>query len=195
MRLLRQEYRSRLPFPSPGDLPDPGIFLTRGVFLTRGIFLTRGVFLTRDLPDPGIKAASPVAPVLQADSFPAEPPGKPLGKDGMVIFKKEIGNAYLCFRTLVLTVVLFCFMDNGVFFIFSSQDVVAAEKKKQMVAEQVMIDHLSRQVLTEIHSESIRYISFLCMTSALEWSAQRFPYFLCLPHFFFPPGSLPNRNT
>ena len=145
----------------------------------------------------------------------------------------------LCFRTLVLTIVLFCFMDNGVFFIFSSQDVVAAEKKKQMVAEQVMIDHLSRQALIEIHSENIHYISFLfyffififlnfilflnftilywfCqiskwirhrspsslsyisflyMTSALEWSTQRFPYFLCLLHFFFPPDSLPNRNT
>ena len=28
-----------------------------------------------DLPDPGIEAGSPT---LQADSFPAEPPGKPL---------------------------------------------------------------------------------------------------------------------
>ena len=42
--------------------------------------------------DPGIKAASPVSPVLQADFFPAEPLGKPLGKDDMVISKKEIGN-------------------------------------------------------------------------------------------------------
>ena len=25
MRFSRQEYRSELPFPSPGDLPDPGI--------------------------------------------------------------------------------------------------------------------------------------------------------------------------
>ena len=25
MRFFRQEYRSGLPFPSPGDLPDPGI--------------------------------------------------------------------------------------------------------------------------------------------------------------------------
>ena len=25
MGFLRQEYWSRLPFPSPGDLPDPGI--------------------------------------------------------------------------------------------------------------------------------------------------------------------------
>jgi len=24
-RMLRQEYRSGLPFPSPGDFPDPGI--------------------------------------------------------------------------------------------------------------------------------------------------------------------------
>ena len=25
MEFSRQEYRSRLPFPSPGDLPDPGM--------------------------------------------------------------------------------------------------------------------------------------------------------------------------
>ena len=37
----RQEYWSGLPFPSPGDLPNPGI-----------------------------KLESPVAPVLQADSLP-----------------------------------------------------------------------------------------------------------------------------
>ena len=40
----RQEYWSGLPFPSPGDLPNPGI-----------------------------KAGSPV---LQADALPSEPPGK-----------------------------------------------------------------------------------------------------------------------
>ena len=56
MGFLRQEYWSKLPFPSPGDLPDPGM-----------------------------KAASPVSTVLQADSFPAEPLGKPLGNDDMVI--------------------------------------------------------------------------------------------------------------
>ena len=32
----------------------------------------------RDLPNPGIEPTSPVAPVLQVDSFTAEPPGKPL---------------------------------------------------------------------------------------------------------------------
>ena len=42
----RQEYRSGLPFPSPGDFPDPGI--------------------------------EPRCPVLQADSLPSEPPGKPI---------------------------------------------------------------------------------------------------------------------
>ena len=36
-----QEYWSRLPFPSPGDLPNPGV-----------------------------KASSPVSPALQADSLP-----------------------------------------------------------------------------------------------------------------------------
>lgn len=100
----------------------------------------------------------------------------------------------LCFRTLVLTIVLFCFMDNGIFFIFSSQDVVAAEKKKQMVAEQVMIDHLSRQALIEIHSESIHYISFLYMTSALEWSTQRFPYFSLFTALFFPTRLLAQQK-
>ena len=30
-----------------------------------------------DLPNPGIKPMSPVSPALQADSLPAEPPGKP----------------------------------------------------------------------------------------------------------------------
>ena len=45
MGFSRQEYRSGLPLPSPGDLPDPGI-----------------------------EAGSPV---LQADSLPSEPPGRP----------------------------------------------------------------------------------------------------------------------
>ena len=41
----RQEYRSRLPCPPPGDLPNP--------------------------------ETEPRSPTLQADSLPAEPPGKP----------------------------------------------------------------------------------------------------------------------
>ena len=41
MEFSRQEYWSGLPFPSPGDLPNPGI-----------------------------KAASPASPALQADSLP-----------------------------------------------------------------------------------------------------------------------------
>ena len=45
--ILRQEYWSGLPFPSPGDLPDPGI-------------------------EPG---STPGSPALQADSLPSEPPG------------------------------------------------------------------------------------------------------------------------
>ena len=43
MEFSRQEYWSGLPLPTPGDLPDPGI-----------------------------KPASPVSPALQADSFPTE---------------------------------------------------------------------------------------------------------------------------
>ena len=49
MEFSRQEYWSGLPCPPPGDLPDPGI-----------------------------KAGSPV---LQADSLPAEPPGNPIWSD------------------------------------------------------------------------------------------------------------------
>ena len=48
MGFFRQEYWSRLPFPSPGDLPNPGI-----------------------------EAESPLSPALQADSLPAKSLGKP----------------------------------------------------------------------------------------------------------------------
>ena len=51
MGFPRQEYWNRLPFPPPGDLLDLGI-----------------------------APASPVSPALQADSFPAEPLGKPNAK-------------------------------------------------------------------------------------------------------------------
>ena len=44
----RQEYWSGLPSPPPGDLPDPGF-----------------------------ESATPASSVLQAGSFPTEPPGKP----------------------------------------------------------------------------------------------------------------------
>ena len=49
MGFFRQEYRSGLPFSSPGDLTLPVI-----------------------------ECASPVSPALQVDSLPAEPSGNPL---------------------------------------------------------------------------------------------------------------------
>ena len=49
MGFSRQEYWSRLPFPSPGDLPDPGT-----------------------------EPVSPVDPALQADSLPLSYQGSPL---------------------------------------------------------------------------------------------------------------------
>ena len=48
MGFSRQDYWSRLPFPSPGDLPNPGI-----------------------------KTMSPVAPAQAGRFFTTEPPGKP----------------------------------------------------------------------------------------------------------------------
>ena len=53
---------SGLPFPSPGDLPNPGI-----------------------------KLASPVSPALQADSLLSEPPGEPY-KAIILQLKKRINN-------------------------------------------------------------------------------------------------------
>ena len=48
MEFSRQEYWNRLPVPPPGDLPNPGI-----------------------------KPASPVSPALAGRFFTTEPPGKP----------------------------------------------------------------------------------------------------------------------
>ena len=53
MGLPRQEYWSGLPFPPPGNLPNPEI-----------------------------ETASPSSPVLQVDSLPTDPPGKPNLKYG-----------------------------------------------------------------------------------------------------------------
>ena len=49
MGFSRQEYWSGLPYSPPGDLPDPGM-----------------------------ETVTPASPALQADSFPTEPPGKPV---------------------------------------------------------------------------------------------------------------------
>ena len=49
MGFSRQEYWSGLPYSPPGDLPDPGM-----------------------------EPVTPASPALQADSFPTEPPGKPV---------------------------------------------------------------------------------------------------------------------
>ena len=61
MGFFRQEYWSGLPFPTPGDLPDPRI-----------------------------KPTSPESPALQADSLPAEPPGKPMVDSYSTIKRNEV---------------------------------------------------------------------------------------------------------
>ena len=55
MEFSRQEYRSGLPFPSPGDLPNTGIFPTQG-------------------SNPGLLGLLSE----QESSLPLAPPGKPL---------------------------------------------------------------------------------------------------------------------
>ena len=60
----RQEYWSGLPFPSLGDLPDPGI-----------------------------RPASPVSPALQVDSLPSMPSGKPfLRTDRLITHRGQSGH-------------------------------------------------------------------------------------------------------
>ena len=54
-------------------LCDPMDYTVHGIFQTRILELVAFPF-SRDLPNPGIK---PRAPSLQAESLPAEPPGKP----------------------------------------------------------------------------------------------------------------------
>ena len=52
-----------------------------------------------DLPDPGTELASPVSPVLQADSLSTEPPGKPklsgaTTQISIPLFKKQVMGTY-----------------------------------------------------------------------------------------------------
>ena len=80
MEFSRQEYWSGLLCPPPGDLPNPGIEPTFPTLLV-GYFTIRatrevqeywsGYPPSGDLPEPG-------SPALQADSLPAELPGKPI---------------------------------------------------------------------------------------------------------------------
>ena len=65
MEFTRQEYWSRLPFPSSGDLPDPGIELGSPAHAVDG------------------------SPALQADSLPSELPWEP--RDGL---KQEIKSPF-----------------------------------------------------------------------------------------------------
>ena len=66
----RQEYWSGLPIPSPGNLPNPGI-----------------------------KPESSVAPALAGGFFTTEPPGKPLGGRGgaskLSTFSQGVGHSAL----------------------------------------------------------------------------------------------------
>ena len=61
----RQECRSGLPCPPPGDLPNPGTE-PRSPALQAGSLLSEP---PGNLPNPGIKPASPAVPALQAFSL------------------------------------------------------------------------------------------------------------------------------
>ena len=89
MEFFRPEYRSGLPFPSPGDLPNPGIeprspslqadslsAEPQGKPKNTGVG-SQPIPSPGDLPDPGIE---PVSPALQADSSPTYSKLKPKKK-------------------------------------------------------------------------------------------------------------------
>ena len=84
MEFSRPEYWNGEPYPPPGDFPtqgsNPGVPNCRQI-LTRWVtreaqeyWSWQPVPSPVDLPDPGIE---PGSPALQADSLPAELPGKP----------------------------------------------------------------------------------------------------------------------
>ena len=60
MGFRRQEYWNQLPYPSPGDLPDPGI--------------------------------KPASPALAGRFFSIEPPGKPISGDTLFIFPLSMAH-------------------------------------------------------------------------------------------------------
>ena len=68
MEFSRQEYWSRLPFPTP-----------------------------RDLPDPGIKPASPVSPALASGYFTTALPGNPIPSGYHFLINIVITNVYKYF--------------------------------------------------------------------------------------------------
>ena len=73
---FRQEYWSRLPVPSPGNLPNPGIEPRSPALQAVSLPAeTQGKpFKVYDLSNSGIE---PRSPALWADSLPAELQGKP----------------------------------------------------------------------------------------------------------------------
>ena len=87
MEFPRQEYGSGLPFPPP-----------------------------RDLPHPGIKPISPVSPVLQVDSLPAEPLEKPINQLYFNFKKKKKKEA------LVIDYCRTRFVVSGFHFYFKLHD-------------------------------------------------------------------------
>ena len=72
MEFSRQEYWSRLPYPSPEDLPDPGIE-PRSAALQADAVPSEPPGSHWDLPGSRLK---PVSPALAGGPLSPEPPGK-----------------------------------------------------------------------------------------------------------------------
>ena len=93
MGFPRQEYWSKLPFPSPGEPPDPGIELL-----------------------------SPVSPALQADSLPLAVRGNPCCPRGHslkynchCLFPKIYLKLIICLPKYYITVNIYTMRDAGLF--------------------------------------------------------------------------------
>ena len=103
IRFSRQEYWSGLPCPPPGDLPNPGF-----------------------------KPTSPMAPTLQADSLPRSHLGKPTREqcispthsDGTVLFASKDGPCHTMIGTIPKPEVRGCLWMNLSFVQFSAPSLL-----------------------------------------------------------------------
>ena len=98
-----------------------------------------------DLPDPGIEPASSVSPVLQADSLPTEPSGKPI-TDGLEdSFPFCTNNVTLIWEQKLQCSTQLCYTENLCYYIPQALSSNKDEQQKQHgIGRQAILDlHLS----------------------------------------------------
>ena len=84
-----------------------------------------------DLPNPGIKPASPASPALQADSLPAEPPGNPPTLIHIYFFKifSNMENLHIIKQSSLCCTVGPCWLS--IFFLLSIFNIAVCTCQSQ----------------------------------------------------------------